>query len=80
MFEVGQEYEFRMIEGGDEVLFWGDIEVYEHPIIKLRDHAFADPLLIGGVDRPPAEPVIIPGKIINVTSPNFISGVRHLRR
>lgn len=80
MFEVGQEYEFRMIEGGDEVLFWGDIEAYEHPIIKLRDHEITDPLLIGGAERAPDERVIIPGKVINITSPNFISGVRHLRR
>lgn len=87
MFEVGAHYEFRMIEGGGEVILWGDIAVYEHPLIKLAD---SEPLriqLIGvGVDgsenHDPADDQIVPsqpGRIINVTSVNFVSAVRRER-
>ncbi|KTQ97556.1 hypothetical protein NS226_04215 [Aureimonas ureilytica] len=37
MFQVGKSYEFRMIEGDDEVVFLGDVEAYEHPLLKIRD-------------------------------------------
>lgn len=65
MFEVGRRYEFRMIEGDGEVQFWGVVEKYEHPLIKLANIPPID-------DVTDAE---LPGQIINVTSPNFISAV-----
>lgn len=68
MFEVGKNYEFRMIEGGDEVTFWGQIEKYEHPLIKLSDLH----LELRAVQKSET----IHGRIINVTSPNFVSAVR----
>ncbi|EJJ26566.1 hypothetical protein [Rhizobium sp. CF142] len=37
MFEVGENYEFRVIEDGDQVTFTGIIERYEHPLVKLKD-------------------------------------------
>ncbi|MBX4920981.1 hypothetical protein HJA76_14915 [Rhizobium bangladeshense] len=82
MFEVGAKYQFRMIEGGDEVSFWGTVETYEHPLIKLEDTPAKKTEMInteGGfsiaiVDNPEGRPTI--GAIINVISPNFISAVR----
>lgn len=38
MFEVGKRYEFRILEGGDEITMWRVIEKYEHPLIKFSDH------------------------------------------
>jgi len=35
MCEVGKRYELR--EGDSDVRFWGEIEKYEHPLIKLKD-------------------------------------------
>lgn len=66
MFEIDQEYEFNMIKGGDETRFWGKVERYEHPLLKLRDTT----LDVNGVKT------LLRGEIINVTSPNFISAVR----
>lgn len=81
MFKVGKRYEFRMLEGGDEILFWGVVETYEHPLLKLEDF---DPAELRIQFRPPAGPsttqVIgnaekVPGRIINITSPSFVSAV-----
>ncbi|MBN9567413.1 MAG: hypothetical protein J0H79_07390 [Alphaproteobacteria bacterium] len=71
MFEVGKKYEFRIIEAGDETTLWGVVERYEHPLIQLARkpsldiHTGKDKITLGGA----------PGRIINVTSPNFISAV-----
>ncbi len=72
MFETGQKYEFVMIKGGEETMFWGTIESYEHPLIKLADHETKDHEYLPSA--------FIPGEIINVTSPNFISAVVKLDR
>jgi hypothetical protein len=82
MYEVGAKYELRMIEGGDEMLFWGVVEAYEHPLIKLADTPAIrtetidnkDDHSIAFVEDPDGEP--IRGAIINVTSPNFISALK----
>ncbi len=73
MFEVGYNYEFRMIEGGDEIMFHGVIETYEAPLIKLEDSPEGS-LVINGQTAAtiPAQS----GRIINTSSPNFISAVR----
>ncbi|KEC75399.1 UNVERIFIED_ORG: hypothetical protein GGD51_002494 [Rhizobium esperanzae] len=84
MFEVGSKYEFRMIEGGDEVLFWGSVVSYEHPLVKLEDTpalksqttSTDDGFSISIVDDPEGRPTF--GAIINITSPNFISAVKQL--
>jgi hypothetical protein len=78
MFEVGKKYEFHMLEAGDDVTFWGTIERYEHPLIKLEDTdalsiSFGD---IHGEGDVSAEMPATPGRIINVTSPNFVSAVQ----
>ncbi|WCR16993.1 hypothetical protein [Paracoccus alcaliphilus] len=82
MFEVGKRYEFRVIEGGDEVSFTGRIEKYEHPLLKLEDTAVeALKIILTGPDGEDAKPLsdmparTFPGRIINVISPNFISAV-----
>lgn len=69
MFTVGRTYEFRIIEGGDETVFAGTIERYEHPLIKLAD------IDMSAMSEPFRQPGIIKGQIINVTSANFISAV-----
>lgn len=82
MFKVGTKYEFRLIEGGDEIMFWGVIEAYEHPLVKLED---VDPSTINIIFRSPDGPQTqtlgtkgkLPGRIINVTSPSFVSAVEH---
>lgn len=66
MFEVGRRYEFRMIEGGDEILFRGTVDRYEHPLIKIADAPASSPEC-----RVQHGPIRNP--IINVTSPNFTS-------
>lgn len=76
MFKVGQKYEFRMLEGDGEVTFWGTIEAYEHPLIKLADSPPMEVRIAFGQDT--ADEVVrktkgAPGRILNVTSPNFIS-------
>ena len=73
MFEIGQKYEFRMIEGGAETMFWGTIETYEHPLVKIAD---SEPLTINYGGETKTEIPSYPGQIINVTSPNFISAVK----
>ncbi|MBY5442097.1 hypothetical protein HFO93_01065 [Rhizobium leguminosarum] len=83
MFEVGENYEFRVIEGGDEIMFWGIVESYEHPLIKLQDTpAMTSKVLQDGISialvADPTSPAY-PGRIINVTSPNFISAVKKQR-
>lgn len=83
MFTVGASYNFRVIEDGDEVIFWGIVEKYEHPLVKLKDvnpsevriqmrglGRLDQDITIGGGDKP------IPGRIINVTSSNFVSAVQ----
>ncbi|MGO6887352.1 hypothetical protein [Rhizobium johnstonii] len=83
MFEVGENYEFRLIEAGDEIMFWGIVESYEHPLIKLQDSAamttqvLQDGTSIALVADPnsPAHP----GRIINVTSQHFISAIKTQR-
>ncbi|QIO73934.1 hypothetical protein HA459_18710 [Rhizobium leguminosarum bv. trifolii] len=82
MFEVGKKYEFRIIEGGDEIVFWGTIESYEHPLLKLQDtRAMKSEVIreessmsISFVEDP--EGKVYRGRIINVISPNFISAVQ----
>lgn len=69
MFKEGAKYEFHMLEGGDDVTSWGTIEKYEHPLIKLEDTQVRVAVLGGGE----GELKTYPGKIINVTSPNFVS-------
>ena len=59
MFEVGKRYEIRMLANGSEILMFATVEKYEHPLVKLND-------VMGGDQG-------IPGDIVNVTSPNFIS-------
>ncbi len=68
MFKEGARYKFAVIEGGDEVTFWGVIEKYEHPLIKLQDKQYDLPL--PGGQR---QLTNVPGKIINVTSSHFVS-------
>lgn len=83
MFQVGKHYEFRMIEGDDEIQFWGDVEAYEHPLLKLKDTPERPiPIRLMHGDAPGEQPAQAPqmvprqpGQIINVTSPNFISAV-----
>lgn len=70
MFIVGKRYEIRMIEGGDECSFVRVVEKYEHPLVK-----FADVDIPPDFGPPGYEGSVIPGEIINVTSPNFISAV-----
>ncbi len=61
-------HEIRMLSDGDETMFWGTVERYEPPLLKLADHVTpkGDPFFPPGT---------VPGQIINVTSPNFISAV-----
>lgn len=68
MFEVGKNYEIRMIIGGEETTLWRAVEKYEHPLVK-----FADAHFDAKNDYLPAS--TIRGEIVNVTSPNFISAV-----
>lgn len=76
MFEVGALYEFRTIEGGDEVVFRGVVEKYEHPLLKLED---TGPVVVRTMDEngmvvsEAGDETVYPGEIINVTSPNFVS-------
>lgn len=76
MFEVGKTYTFRMLDGEGEIEFTGEIERYDHPLIKLKD---SEPLTIDvtgfGTDDVSNTYSVgsFPGRIINVTSPHFIS-------
>lgn len=77
MFEVGKRYEFRMLEDG-EVTFWGVVAAYEHPLLKLAD---SEPMKLITTIHETGERVreidipSHPGRIINVTSPGFVSAV-----
>ena len=80
MFEIGARYEFCMIEGGNEGTFVGTVKEYEHPLIKLED----TPSIVAiryispegsEVSKGPTHPSN-PGRIINVTSPNFVGAKR----
>lgn len=82
MFKVGNSYKFRLIEDGDEILFSGIVEKYEHPLLKLKDVDRTElRIRIKGIDLPDRDISIgggdklIPGRIINVTSLNFVSAV-----
>lgn len=83
MFQVGKHYEFRMIEGGGEISFEGSVEAYEHPMVKLKDVPKMDMPIQYAPPPPPGAPAsqaprkipARPGRIINVTSPNFIRAV-----
>lgn len=75
MFEVGKSYEFRIIEGGEEILISGKIERYEHPLIKLEDEEPIVVQFVTSLDIPPREEKIfggVPSRIINTASTNFI--------
>lgn len=80
MFEIGALYEFRMIEGGDDVTFFGTVKEYNHPMITLEDsptvHISMPPSKVPKSKTYPGQP----GRIINVTSPNFVSAQRQQRR
>lgn len=71
MFQVGKSYEFRMIEGGDDVTFSGIVERYEHPLLKLEDATFSGALGPSGTTKSMTEK----GRIINVTSASFVGAV-----
>lgn len=78
MFEVGKRYEFKMLEDG-EVTFWGVVESYEPPLLKLADNPPMRIRFTAPGTGKPSEDVHTaptPGRIINVTSPNFVSAVR----
>ncbi|WGD32030.1 hypothetical protein AncyloWKF20_09515 [Ancylobacter sp. WKF20] len=78
MFEVGKHYEFRCIEDGSECTFWGAIERYEHPLIKLMDTPPMRITIAGYGSNEVANTLETrgsKGKIINVTSLNFVSAV-----
>jgi hypothetical protein len=68
MFEVGKKYEIRMIVDGEETTMWQTVEKYEHPLVKFADVHAKDV-------KPYLKEGTIPGAIVNVTSPNFISAV-----
>jgi len=76
VFEVGREYEFRIIEGAGETSFRGTIAEYEHPLIKLADPP-AGTFVGEGLEEEPIEFNALPraGRIINVISPHFVSAV-----
>lgn len=83
MFDVGSKYEFRTIQGGDEVSFRGIIETYEHPLIKLRDIPAVKTEVTKGDDgsmsvafNEDPNGKRTPGAVLNVTSPNFIQAVK----
>lgn len=70
MFEVGAQYQFTMLEAGDDITITGVVETYEHPLIKLEDVTIV--LEVGGTETS----TTYPGQIINVTSTNFIRAVK----
>lgn len=84
MFEIGKRYSFVMIMDGEESSFSGHIERYDHPLVKLADTQI-DPVTINIMGMAPdgqtatlaqkieTDGYVIPGKIINVTSPLFVS-------
>lgn len=70
MFKAGKTYEVRMIVGGEETTMWCTVESYEHPLVKFADVTLSISDFGGS-----SHMKVIPGEIINVTSPNFISAV-----
>ena len=80
MFEIGAQYKFCMIEGGNEGTFVGTVKEYEHPLIKLEDTPSRAVRFIsreGSGESSEGHPIPSqPGRIINVTSPNFVSAQR----
>lgn len=87
MFEAGKNYEFRLIEDGGEITFQGTVERVDHPLIKLADTPAmkmettkkADGRMVFATVEDPDAPQH-PGRIINVTSPNFVRAVEVLDR
>tara|TARA_R100000365_G_C2709470_1_gene45340 strand:- start:106 stop:339 length:234 start_codon:yes stop_codon:yes gene_type:complete len=75
MFEVGSTYNFRMIEGGDEVTFDGTVEGYDHPLVKIADYKIPESLRPGRAPGGDVSSGTVTGPIINVTSIHFISAV-----
>ena len=80
MFEVGKTYQFEMMDGGSQISFSGEIEEYDHPLVKLAD---AEPIEFHIHGHGSDEPATVlssigptPGRIINVPSAAFISAVR----
>lgn len=77
MFTVGKRYEFRVIEGGEETRFWGVVEKYEYPLLKLEDFdAKLEVRLVPPEGRASTKKVgsaKVAGRILNVTSPSFVS-------
>jgi hypothetical protein len=71
MFQRGRTYHFRMLEDGGDVTFDGEIEKYEHPLIKLSDTVIS----VEYAGGEPGSASTYPGQIINVTSPSFVSAV-----
>ena len=80
MFEIGAQYKFCMIKDGSEVTFVGTVKEYEHPLIKLEDTPSITVRFIsreGSGESSEGHPIPSqPGRIINVTSPNFVSAQR----
>ena len=81
MFEIGRKYEFKMIEGDREIVFSGHVDSYEHPLVRLAEARHAPVLKAGGLPNL-VEPftawedmTVVPRRIINVTSPNFVGAV-----
>ena len=80
MFEIGAQYKSCMIKDGSDVTFDGTVKEYEHPLIKLEDTPSRAVRVISPEgSRKFTESHTIPsqpGRIINVTSPNFVSAQR----
>jgi hypothetical protein len=81
MFEVGRRYEFRIIEDGIEVVFSGSVDAYEHPLVKLvgvyrptTPKAGSPPHVVHPLAAR-EETITVPGRIINILSPKFISAL-----
>lgn len=83
MFKVGKRYEFKMMADDGEIgTSWGEVELYEHPLLKLKDVDLTNNPFHRAASRPPGKKgpqnAVIPGKIINVTSPSFVSAVEQI--
>jgi hypothetical protein len=81
MFEVGKRYEFKMVDEDGHRTFWGVVERYEHPLLKLEDTKMSKVRIHLRPSQGPASEQTIggdetyPGEIINVTSSSFVSAV-----
>lgn len=90
MFKVGAYYEFTAAadDGEGTVRFWGTVESYEHPLLKLTDEEMPDIVFQRHGAGEDEEPISVfkgdgkklPGKILNVTAPQFISAVEKERQ